>query len=401
ERRDLAARLEHELPGQIAFGDGRDDLGDASHLAREIERHRVDALRELLPRAGYAGDLGLAAKLPFRPDLARDARDLPREGPGLVDLRVERVLQLEDLALGLHRDLLRQVPVRDRRRDQRDVAHLVGQVPGEHVHIVGEVPPRAADTRNTRLTAELPVDADLARDRGDLIGEGPERGRHAVDGVRQRRDLALRLDHELLRQVAVRDRGDDLGDPAHLVREVAGHQVHAVREVLPGAGDVLDVGLPAQLALGADLARDAGHLRGKRAEPIDHRVDGALQLQDLALRGDGDLRGQVAVRDRGGDERDVSDLLRQVAREHVDGVREVLPRAGDALDVGLGPEAPLAADLARDARDLRRERAQLFDRGVQRVLQLEDLALRLDGDVLREVALRDGARDLRDVADLR
>src|SRR5690606_34075064 len=143
------------------------------------------------------------------------------------------------------------------------------------------------------------------------------------------------------------------------------------------------------------------HLRGKRAEPIDHRVDGALQLQDLALRGDGDLRGQVAVRDRGGDDGDVSNLIRQVGREHVDGVREVLPRAGEALGVGLGPEAPLAADLARDARDLRRERAQLFDRGVQRVLQLEDLTLRLDGDVLREVALRDGARDLRDVADLR
>ena len=47
--------------------------------------------------------------------------------------------------------------------------------------------------------------------------------------------------------------------------------------------DALHLGLAAELALGADLARDARHLGGERVELVDHRVDGFLQLQDLAL----------------------------------------------------------------------------------------------------------------------
>ena len=40
-------------------------------------------------------------------------------------------------------------------------------------------------------------------------------------------------------------------------------QVHVVGEVLPRAGDALHLGLAAELALGADLARDARHLGGE------------------------------------------------------------------------------------------------------------------------------------------
>ena len=40
---------------------------------------------------------------------------------------------------------------------------------------------------------------------------------------------------------------------------------------------------PPSLPFGADLARDARHLGGERAELVDHRVDGVLQLEDLAL----------------------------------------------------------------------------------------------------------------------
>ena len=41
----------------------------------------------------------------------------------------------------------------------------------------------------------------------------------------------------------------------------------------------LHVGLPAELAFGADFARHARHFRGERAELIDHRVDGVLQFR--------------------------------------------------------------------------------------------------------------------------
>src|SRR5215204_1908551 len=49
------------------------------------------------------------------------------------------------------------------------------------------------------------------------------------------------------------------------------------------------VRLAAELALGADFARDARHLAGEGVELIDHRVDGVLQFEDFALDVDGDL----------------------------------------------------------------------------------------------------------------
>ena len=76
-------------------------------------------------------------------------------------------------------------------------------------------------------------------------------------------DLPLDVDGDLLGQVAVGDRRGDLGDVAHLAGQVAGHRVDVVGQVLPGAGDALDLGLAAELALGADLAGDAGHLGGE------------------------------------------------------------------------------------------------------------------------------------------
>ena len=78
-------------------------------------------------------------------------------------------------------------------------------------------------------------------------------------------------------------------------------QVHVLGQTAPGAGDALDLGLAAEAALGADLARDAGDLGRERGELVDHRVDRVLELEDLALDVDGDLLREVAVRDRGRD----------------------------------------------------------------------------------------------------
>ena len=73
------------------------------------------------------------------------------------------------------------------------------------------------------------------------------------------------VDGDLLRQVALRDRGRDLGDVAHLAGEVRRHGVDGVGEVLPRAGDALELRLAAELAFGADLARDARHLATAKA----------------------------------------------------------------------------------------------------------------------------------------
>ena len=131
----------------------------------------------------------------------------------------------------------------------------------------------------------------------------------------------LTFDRDLARQVAARDGRRHLGDVAHLGGEVAGHRVDAVGEVLPGAGDAGHDGLAAELALGADLARHARHFGGEGAQLVDHRVDGFLELQDLAAHVDGDLAREVAAGDGDRDLGDVADLGGQVARHRVDASR--------------------------------------------------------------------------------
>src|SRR5262249_59281856 len=117
-----------------------------------------------------------------------------------------------------------------------------------------------------------------------------------------------------------------------------------------------------------------------------------FHLQALAADIDGDLLRQVAVGDGDGDVGDVADLSRQVAGHDVDGLGQILPDAADVADLRLAAELAFGADLARDARDLGREGPQLVDHGVHRFFQLQDLAADVDGDLLRQVTLRDGSR---------
>ena len=81
----------------------------------------------------------------------------------------------------------------------------------------------------------------------------------------QLQDLAARVGGDLLGQVAIGNRGGDLGDVAHLAGQVIGHRVDVVGQVLPGASHALDLGLAAQLAVSADLAR---HRVTSRAKPF-------------------------------------------------------------------------------------------------------------------------------------
>ena len=90
-----------------------------------------------------------------------------------------------------------------------------------------------------------------------------------------------------------------------------------------------DCAWPPSLPSTPDLAGDSRHLAGERVQLIDHRVDGVLQLEELALDVDRDLLAQVAVGDRGGHLGDVSHLSGQVAGHQVDVVGEVLPDAAD------------------------------------------------------------------------
>src|ERR1700704_3821043 len=95
------------------------------------------------PRA--TAHVGLAAEASLGADLARHARHLAGEGIQLVDHRVDGLLELQDFALHVDRDLLRQVAAGDGGRHFGDVAHLRGQVARHRIDAVGEVLPGAGD----------------------------------------------------------------------------------------------------------------------------------------------------------------------------------------------------------------------------------------------------------------
>src|SRR5262249_55759213 len=150
----------------------------------------------------------------------------------------------------------------------------------------------------------------------------------------QLEDFAFDIDGDLLREVAVGDCRGDVGDVAHLGRQVTGHEVDAIGQVLPGAGDAFDVGLSAELSFGTDFAGQARHFGGKGAELIHHRIDGIFQLEDFAFHIDGNLFREVAGGHGLGHVGDVAHLGRQVTGHEVHAVGQVLPGAGDAFDVG-------------------------------------------------------------------
>jgi hypothetical protein len=112
---------------------------------------------------------------------------------------------------------------------------------------------------------------------------------------------------------------------------------------------------------------------------------------------------EVAVGDRGGDFRDVSDLVGQVARQHVDVVCEVLPGARHASHLRLAAELAVGADFLGDACHLVGERTKLIDHAVDgradsQEFALDRLAVDLQRHLLAQVAFRNCADDAGDLA---
>src|SRR4029077_19311478 len=380
---NFAAHVDRDLFRQVAIGHGRRHLGDVADLRGQVRGHRVDALGQVLPGAGDAEHVGLAAQPAFGADFARHARHFAGKGVELVDHGIERFLQLKDFARHVHGDLLGKVAARDRGRDIGDVTDLRGQIARHEVDVVGEVLPGAGDARNLGLAAELAFGADLARHARDFRRKRIELVHHGVDGVLELQNFAAHVDRDLARQVAARHRGGDVGDITDLRGQVAAHRVHGVGEVLPGAGYAGHDRLTAELAVGADFARHAGDFGSKGAKLVDHGVDGFLQLKDFAAHVDGDLLGEVAVGDRDGDFGDVANLAGEVVGHGVDALGEVFPDTRHFGDLRLAAELAFGADLARHARDFRGEYAELLDHRVD------------DGGRLQEFAAQRAAVDVQ------
>ena len=205
------------------------------------------------------------------------------------DHRIDVVFELGDLAARLHLHGSGQVALGDCGRHLGDGAHLGSQVRGEQIDVARQILPGARRAGHVRLAAQAPLNAHLACDGGHLIGEGGQRVGHVVDGLGQRRDFALGGDGEILLQIAVRNRGHHLDDAAHLLGQVRRHDVDGVGKILPSAGDPGHLSLAAEPALGTDLARHPRDFAGEAVQLVDHRIDGVLELENLALYVHGDL----------------------------------------------------------------------------------------------------------------
>src|SRR5216683_1505103 len=401
ELRHFASGVDLDRTGEVALGDGGRHFRDRAYLRGQIGRQQVDVAGEILPRAGRAGNLCLSTQLAFGAHLARDAGHLAGESVQLIHHRVDGVLEFENFALHVDRDLARQVAARHRGGDFGDVTDLSREVGCEQIDVVSQILPGAADAGHHGLAAQSAFGADLARDARHLGGERAKLLDHGIQGVLEQQDFTTHVDRDLLGQVAARDRGRHLGDVANLRGQIRRHEVDVVGEVLPGAGDLGHFGLAAQLAFGADLARHARHFGSECVELIDHRVDGVFQLENFALHVDGDLARQVTARDRGGHFGYVANLRGQVACHRVHAVGQILPGAGHAGHVGLTAEAAFGADLARHARHLTGEPVELIDHGIERFLELQDFAAHVHRDLAGKVAAGNRGRDLGDIADLR
>ena len=82
-----------------------------------------------------------------------------------------------------------------------------------------------------------------------------------------------------------------------------------MRDLLPGSLDVAHLSLDTQLTLRTDFTIDLGDFSGEHGKLVDHAVDGADKVEDLALYAyAGDPLSQITLRDGGCGYRDGSDL---------------------------------------------------------------------------------------------
>jgi hypothetical protein len=209
---------------------------------------------------------------PLGADFLGDARNFCSERSQRVHHRINGVLELEDLTPRIDRDLLRQVAVRDRGGDVRNVADLRCEIRGQHVDVVGQVFPCAGYPADFSLATQSALGADLLGDACNFCGEGVKLIDHLIDHVFDLKNLAFNIDRDLLRQVAVSDCRRDLGHVAQLDRQIRSQHVDVVGQILPGAIDAFDVRLTAQPALGADLLGDTRNFCGERPQRVHHRI---------------------------------------------------------------------------------------------------------------------------------
>src|SRR5207244_11240484 len=113
---------------------------------------------------------------------------------------------------------------------------------------LGLILPRPRPTPHPRLTPPLALPSTPLFQSRYFRGKAVQLVHHRVDGALQLQSLPAHVYRDLLRQVALGDRGSHLGDVAHLVGGADGCSLVAVGEILPCAPRARNPRLAAQLA---------------------------------------------------------------------------------------------------------------------------------------------------------
>jgi hypothetical protein len=130
-------------------------------------------------------------------------------------------------------------------------------------------------------------------------------------------------------------------------------------KVLPDARDLRHLRLAAELAVGADFARDARHLGREDRQLLDHRVDDRRRAQELAFERpalDVEAHGlqQIALRDRGHRAGEVRDRAHEVVDQRVEEILHLAPRAALRLKLMRWRVLPWRPTTWPDSRELLR-----------------------------------------------
>src|SRR5438046_1189737 len=124
--------------------------------------------------------------------------------------------------------------------------------------------------------------------------------------------------------VSARNSSRDFRDVAYLAREVAGHEVDVVRQILPGARNARHPGLSAEITFRAHFTRHARHFSSEAIELVHHRVDGVLEFKNFSLYVHGNFSGKVAFRDSRRHLCDVTNLRGEISGRAVERILEVV-----------------------------------------------------------------------------
>jgi len=344
--RDLSFRFDPKLLSKVSVCNGGNDFDNSAHLGGKVGGHEVDVIGKVFPGARDAGDLRLASELSFRAYFAGNAGNFSGERGELIDHRIDRVLELQDFAFNVYRDLLTKVSVCNGGSYERDVTHLVGKVARHEVYVVGKVLPDTGDALHLGLASELSFRTYFAGYAGNFSSKTRELIDHRIDRVFQLQDFALNVYRDLLREVSVCNSGSNKSDVTHLGSKVRRHEVDVVGKVFPDTGDALHLGLASQFSFRTYFAGNARYFGSKRGKLVDHRIDRVFQVEDFALDVYRNLLREVSVCNGGSNERDVTDLRGKVRGHKVDAVGKVLPDTGNSLHFGLASQLPFGAYFA-------------------------------------------------------